>query len=87
MAGAAFAVIRTGELRFRGLTAAADLPGMKKMTASPPVPFEAQLDDWRRVLEQLAANYRDGLAEVDPKPDACDNCGLRALCRIREFET
>jgi hypothetical protein len=58
---------------------------MKKMHVDPPLPFEAQLDEWRRALEQLAANYRNGLAEVDPKPGACGNCGLRALCRIREI--
>jgi ATP-dependent helicase/nuclease subunit B len=87
VAGAAFAIIRTGELRFRGLTAAgAALPDMKKMYIDPPLPFEAQLDEWRRVLERLAADYRVGQAAVDPKPGACDNCGLRALCRIREFE-
>ena len=86
VAGAAFAVIRVGELRFRGLTAAgAALPEMKKMHVDPPLPFEAQVDEWRRVVEQLAANYRNGRAEVDPKPGACDNCGLRALCRIREI--
>jgi probable DNA repair protein len=83
---AAFAVIRIGELRFRGLTAAGDsLPKMAKMNIDPPLPFAAQLEDWRRVLEQLAADYRNGLAEVNPKPGACDNCGLRALCRIREI--
>jgi ATP-dependent helicase/nuclease subunit B len=87
VAGAAFAIIRTGELRFRGLTAAgAVLPEMKKMYIDPPLPFEAQLVEWRRVLEQLAADYRIGRAQVDPKPGACDNCGLRGLCRIREFE-
>jgi ATP-dependent helicase/nuclease subunit B len=86
VAGAAFAMIRTGELRFRGLTAgAAALPDMKKMHVDPPLPFEAQLEEWRRALEQLAANYRNGRAEVDPKPGACDNCGLRAFCRIREI--
>jgi ATP-dependent helicase/nuclease subunit B len=85
VAGAAFAIIRTGELRFRGLTAAgAALPEMKKMYIDPPLPFEAQLDEWRHVLERLAADYQIGLAEVDPKPGACDNCGLRGLCRIRE---
>jgi hypothetical protein len=62
------------------------LPAMKKMTIAPPLPFEAQLEEWRVVLDQLAANYRMGRAEVDPKPGACDNCGLRALCRIRELE-
>jgi ATP-dependent helicase/nuclease subunit B len=84
VAGALFGIIRTGELRFRGLTASgADLPEMRKYSKSP-FPFEAQLGEWRRALEQLAANYRNGLAEVDPKPGACDNCGLRALCRVRE---
>jgi ATP-dependent helicase/nuclease subunit B len=87
VAGAAFAMIRTGELRFRGLTAAgASLPGMAKMYIDPPLPLEAQLDEWQRVLERLAADYRIGRAQVDPKPGACDNCGLRGLCRIREFE-
>jgi ATP-dependent helicase/nuclease subunit B len=87
VAGAAFGIIRTGELRFRGLTVAGGaLPGMAKMSIDPSLPFEAQLEEWRRVLEQLAANYRNGQAEVDPKPGACDFCGLRALCRIRELE-
>jgi ATP-dependent helicase/nuclease subunit B len=86
VAGAAFAVIRTGELRFRGLSSPdAGLPGMVKMNIDPPLPFEMQLDEWRRVLERLAADYRNGRAEVDPKSGACDNCGLRALCRIREI--
>ncbi len=60
VAGAAFAAIRTGELRFRGLTGAgAALPGMAKMSVDPPLPFEVQLEEWRRVLEQLAENFRD----------------------------
>jgi len=86
VAGAAFALIRTGELELRGLGAGASLPGMKDYIKSP-LPFESQLNEWRRVLEQLAANFRTGHAEVDPKSGAaCDNCGLRALCRIRELE-
>ena len=87
VAGASFAVVRTGELRFRGLTSAgALLPGILKMAFALPLPFEAQLKEWRAVLEQLAVNYRIGRAEVDPKPGACDNCGLRAFCRVRELE-
>jgi ATP-dependent helicase/nuclease subunit B len=84
VAGIAFALIRTGELQFRG--SGISLPGMAKMKINPPLPFDAQVEEWRRVLVQLAENYRAGRAEVDPKPDACDNCGLRALCRIRELE-
>jgi ATP-dependent helicase/nuclease subunit B len=87
IAGAAFAVIRIGELAFRGATEeGASLPGLKEMRAEAPRSFSGQLEEWRRVLERLAANFRAGLAEVDPKHGACDLCGLRALCRIREFE-
>jgi RecB family exonuclease len=84
--GAAFAFIRTGELAFRGITANdAVLPGLKRMPASP-ASFAELVVEWRRVLERLAADYRDGRAVVDPKQGACDYCGLRAVCRIREFE-
>jgi ATP-dependent helicase/nuclease subunit B len=85
--GAAFALIRTGELGFRGLTNPnAALPEMKEMKISSPLPWEQQVAAWRQVLERLAEDFCAGLAEVDPKQGACDNCGLRALCRIREFE-
>ena len=87
IAGAAFAVIRVGELRFRGLTSSdVNLPSLKKMSIDPVVPFDRQLVEWQRELEHLAENFRAGQAEVDPKKGACDNCGLRALCRIREIE-
>ncbi len=87
VAGAAFAVIRVAELRFRGLTAAgAALPELTKMKINPAIPFDRQLLEWRRVLEDLAEDFRAGKAEVDPKPGACDHCGLRAFCRIREIE-
>jgi ATP-dependent helicase/nuclease subunit B len=87
VAGAAFAQIRTGELRFRGLTATgAELPQLTKMKINPAIPFDRQLVEWRRVLEDLAEDFRAGKAEVDPKPGACDNCGLRGFCRIRERE-
>jgi hypothetical protein len=56
------------------------------MSLDPAVPFERQLLEWRRVLEHLAEDFRAGQAQVDPKKDACDNCGLRALCRIQELE-
>jgi hypothetical protein len=83
---AAFAVIRVGELAFRGVTDNnAVLPGLKKMTTQP-VSFTELVADWRRILERLAADFRAGVAIVDPKQGACEHCGLTALCRIREFE-
>jgi hypothetical protein len=84
--GAAFAVIRIGELAFRGIADNnAALPGLKKMTTQP-VSFAELVADWRRILERLAADFRAGVAIVDPKPGACEHCGLTTLCRIREVE-
>jgi hypothetical protein len=56
------------------------------MKINPAIPFDRQLLEWRRVLEGLAEDFRAGKAAVDPKPGACDHCGLRAFCRIREIE-
>ena len=87
IAGAAFAQIRAGELAFQGLAEeAVVLPDMKKMRIEPVMPFDRQIGRWRQVLEHLAEKFRAGRAEVDPKDNACDNCGLWALCRIRELQ-
>jgi len=85
--GAAFAQIRVGDLTFQGLAEnVAALPAMKRMRMETPLPFQPQINRWRQVLEHLAQNFRDGHAEVDPQDDACDNCGLWGLCRIRELQ-
>lgn len=82
IAGAAFALLRAGDYGFRGLAEhAAALHGMKKTPA-----FGEQVAEWKRVLEALAETFRAGIASVDPKRGACDNCGLTALCRIQEFQ-
>ena len=87
IAGAAFARIRTGEIAFRGLTEnGVALPGFTPMRFETDRSFAEQLAEWKRVLERLAQDYGAGLAVVDPKRDACDLCGLRALCSIRELE-
>jgi hypothetical protein len=83
-AGAVIAQIRSRELGFRGLTDGISLPAMKTMKIDPPLPFHAQIDGWKRSLERLAFEYRSGHAKVNPKKDACEHCGLWALCRIRE---
>jgi ATP-dependent helicase/nuclease subunit B len=87
IAGAAFVRIRVGELEFKGLADPRIAPpGLKKMNMEIPRTFSEQKVEWKRVLEKLADNFRAGYAEVDPKRGACDYCGLKALCRIRERE-
>jgi hypothetical protein len=46
------------------------------------------LDEWAAELERLAAGFRAGTAEVDPKRGlhTCEAtyCELQPLCRVRE---
>jgi probable DNA repair protein len=87
-----FAQIRLGESLFRGVVAEKGLiPGL------PPVQGARQLkestetwplviDEWSRIMNSLARDFRAGKALVDPKrqPDSCSYCELSALCRIDE---
>ena len=47
---------------------------------------EKQLDDWNVAIEQLAQDFLDGRADVNPReyPKTCERCDLHALCRVRE---
>ena len=49
--------------------------------------FQQHLQIWRAVVHQLARDFREGHAEVDPreKPNPCEQCRLHALCRVREL--
>ncbi|HLG98547.1 MAG TPA: PD-(D/E)XK nuclease family protein [Bryobacteraceae bacterium] len=85
IAGAAIAQLRAGDLCFQGVMESTAALPMKTMRFVQPLPFAKQVTRWRVVLEQLAENFRAGRAEVDPKEGACENCGLWALCRIRDL--
>ena len=83
LAAVAFAQIRVGDLRFKGTATSAEvLPGAKPND----IEWETQLAQWRSVLEKLAADFRDGVATVDPKTPGktCEYCGLQSLCRVAE---
>ncbi len=78
----AFAQVRAGEMTLSGLadSAAGDI-GLK--TAEQD--WGEVLLEYRRVLETLAAGFREGDAAVDPrKPAVCGTCSLTMLCRIHE---
>ena len=81
LGGLAFAQIKTGKIRFRGL-ASDPLPAPDLSSCD----LSSQLRQWRLVLEQLAAHFREGRAEVDPKqgPRTCRICHLAPLCRIHQ---
>ena len=95
LAGVAFARVRRkgggylGVAEEEGLFPDSKLPGELARTdgAAAYASLEALVEDWRGVLERLAADYRGGTAHVDPKNgrDTCAWCDLPALCRIAEL--
>jgi probable DNA repair protein len=90
LGGLVFAKVRPGEMEFAGRVgdAASTLfAGLKGTSTLVKNPFTAeQLLDWRDCIEQLAADFVAGRAEVDPRqyPKTCERCGLQTLCRIQE---
>jgi probable DNA repair protein len=81
-----FAQIKRGDLAFKGFS---HVDGIVPEVAPPEMGWQPQLDEWRLVLERLAADFRGGYAAVDPKlpKDTCRFCGLTALCRVTERNT
>jgi probable DNA repair protein len=93
VAGLAFAVLRPGELGYRGLADTDTLaPGVKSVSTSrvqgarDAADWEAHMALWQQHLSALAKAYLQGDARVDPKiPGAtCRNCELQVLCRVHE---
>jgi ATP-dependent helicase/nuclease subunit B len=90
LGGLVFAQVRTGELAFAGRVgnAAGTLfAGLKGTNAL--MKNALTLDDllgWRDCVEQLARDFIEGKAEVDPRDETttCERCGLQTLCRIQE---
>jgi probable DNA repair protein len=88
--GLVFAKLRLGNCAFAGhvgepqATLFSNLKGTSPLVKRP-MTFE-QIVGWRENIEQLARDFVDGRAEVDPReePKTCKYCGLETLCRIQE---
>ena len=62
-------------------------PGLHASSGLAKNPLDdAQLEEWRRILDRLAGEFLEGRAEVDPKDGAktCQKCHLQAVCRVYE---
>ncbi len=94
--GVAFAVLRAGEIAFKGVAAEAGL--LPDVPPSRPFPeqreamedWAAALARWRRTLDRLACAFAAGEAAVDPKRGAATcretYCQLQPLCRFHSAE-
>jgi ATP-dependent helicase/nuclease subunit B len=81
--GVAFALVRAGEGRgLKGYAVGSDV--LPKPTKLKTPSLAAQVDDWRRVLVNLATEFASGDARVSPKryPKTCERCAQRMLCRL-----
>jgi ATP-dependent helicase/nuclease subunit B len=81
--GIAFALVRAGEGRgLKGFAVGSDVFPRPARLKSPSL--AAQVDDWRRVLVNLATEFASGDARVSPKryPATCERCAQRMLCRL-----
>ena len=78
--------VREEKVKFIGRVEEAGIvmPGDAKLTR-PPYSAE-MLREWQYVLSNLAQQFLNGEAQVDPKqyPKTCEFCDLSGLCRIAE---
>ena len=78
-----FANIRPGDdMAFTGYQ---DTPGtLTKVPRSGPASLEIQLEDWSRILTNLANGFAQGDTRVSPKryPVTCEFCAQRLICRL-----
>ncbi len=86
LAAITLAAIRTGEIGFTGIQEG-DVLGLARTMRTEFDGIEEQRAHWRSTLERLVAEFREGVARVDPLAHACDFCELKALCRIRDYST
>lgn len=89
--GVAYAILRGGELGFKGVAERAyaagisdDLPRVSKREELSDM--QAAREFWRTGLEALATDFVDGTATVEPTTDACRYCARFALCRLAEVD-
>jgi RecB family exonuclease len=95
VAAVAFACVRTGEMKFKGISREKGLiPGVGTLSeqlskaAKAYRSWDELLSGWRRELEGLGREFASGEARVDPKDkrklSTCLYCDVKPLCRIYE---
>jgi probable DNA repair protein len=95
VAAVAFACVRTGEMKFKGISREKGLiPDVGTLSeqlskaAKAYRSWDELLSGWRRELEGLGREFASGEARVDPKDkrklSTCLYCDVKPLCRIYE---
>ena len=82
VAALVFAKIKKGESRFIGQSYLDS--SIPEVTYVENDEWHQFIHDWKENLGDLANEFRQGQAIVDPTPSACKFCDLPMLCRIAE---
>jgi ATP-dependent helicase/nuclease subunit B len=88
--GILFAQLNAEEMGFVGISAIdleiKNVKPLEKSREADTADWHAQIRQWHTTLTQLADNFSNGHARVDPKylVETCKNCHLHSLCRIHE---
>ncbi len=92
VAAVVFARVRRGQCSWEGRARDGDIiPPIKSFKESPEAcehgDWQALLEEWRSILENLALAFLSGDARIDPKhnPSTCNYCDIGPLCRIQEL--
>ncbi len=89
--GLAFVQLRTGDVRYAGLSSGAtELPSGLRLPTRPQFnkqgasDWSGMLQSWRHALVAHARAFLAGDSRVDPLSGACTHCHLAAVCRVEE---
>jgi ATP-dependent helicase/nuclease subunit B len=80
--GLAFAKVRTGKMEWLGYQSEPGILPSSRVNQVLTLPVV--VEEWKQVLHQLAHDFADGKASVDPNhyPQTCRHCAQRLLCRL-----
>ena len=92
LAAVAFAVVRSGDSRFRGIAREGEpLPKVctldkDRAAAKQYRDWNHMVEGWREALDAIGRGFAAGDARVDPKRGeaTCETCDQAAFCRIAE---
>lgn len=93
LCGIAYAILAPGVAELRGLAdrddIAANIKNYGNRRTSSKLPnvtdWSQLLDHWQRVMNDLATQFKQGMAMVNPLPYECDYCALTSLCRVKDM--
>jgi ATP-dependent helicase/nuclease subunit B len=82
-----FAQLNPTKLCFKGISQfGTDIQGIKLSEQSlGGAQWPTLQQQWQQEFTKLSQAFQQGIATVDPKPNACKTCDLQSLCRIQDI--